>query len=136
MGNWAGPCYRQLVRKMLRSMVPLVLLLCGCGAPKPAAQAPDDELKRLLGSGAKVVDVRTPEEFARGHVKGAVNVPLRDIDLRIESIAADKDAPLLVHCQSGGRSARAKDILDRKGYTRVYDLGSLAHARQVMEGKE
>ncbi len=124
------------MRKILHSIVALVLLLLGCGAPKQVAQPPDDELKRLLGSGAKVVDVRTPGEFARGHVKGAVNVPLNDIDLRIESIAADKDAPLLVHCQSGHRSARAKDILDRKGYTRVYNLGSLAHARQVVEGKE
>jgi rhodanese-related sulfurtransferase len=41
-----------------------------------------------------------------------------------------------VHCQSGGRSARAKKLLDSQGYTQVEDLGSLAHAREVIEPKQ
>ena len=84
---------------------------------------------------AKVIDVRTPEEFAAGHINGAVNVPVNEIEQRIANVAPDKNAPLMVHCRSGQRSARAKTMLDRLGYANVTDLGSLAHARAVVEGK-
>jgi phage shock protein E len=93
--------------------------------------SPPASMPKLL-----VLDVRTPEEFNGGHVAGAVNVPLDELPMRISQVAPQKDAPLAVHCQSGGRSARAKKLLDSRGYTQVQDLGSLAHARQVLEGKQ
>jgi phage shock protein E len=84
---------------------------------------------------AKVIDVRTAEEYEIGHVKGATNIPVDQIETRIAGVVPDKSAPLVVHCQSGRRSARAKATLDKLGYTQVTDLGSLANARKVVEGK-
>ena len=92
-------------------------------------------MRKGVAARAKVIDVRTPEEFASGHVSGAVNVPVNEIEEKIASVAPDKSTPLMVHCRSGNRSARAKATLERLGYTNVTDLGSLAHAREVVEGK-
>lgn len=83
---------------------------------------------------AKVIDVRTPEEYASGHVQGAVNIPVSEIETRISEVAKSKDTPLAVHCRSGGRSARAASKLRQMGYTNVKDLGSYANAKATVEG--
>jgi phage shock protein E len=90
----------------------------------PSAAAPSVAGKSL------VLDVRTPEEYASGHVAGATNVPVDQVEKRISEVAPAKDAPLIVYCRSGRRSAAAKNILDRLGYTRVDDFGSYDSARQ------
>ena len=76
------------------------------------------------------VDVRTPGEYASGHVQDAVNIPLSDLQSRLAELGP-KDRPLAVYCRSGNRSAVAKRILVRAGFTRVVDLGSLADARRA-----
>src|SRR5215471_17752493 len=90
------------------------------------------EARRLLQAGAKVIDVRSREEFASGGVKGAVNLPLGVLAERIEAVAPDKATPLLVHCLSGGRSALAKSTLRRLGYREVRNLGSLGRAKRIV----
>mgnify|MGYP001023403061 CR=1 FL=1 len=90
--------------------------------------------KQLLIAGAKVIDVRSPAEFASGAVKGAINIPLGDVGSRVASVAPDKFAPLLVHCLSGGRSAIARRTLRRLGYTQVHNLGSLGRAKRIVGG--
>ena len=87
----------------------------------------------MLQAGAKVVDVRSPEEFDSGHVNGAVNIPLDELGQRIARIAPDKSAPLLIHCLSGGRSAIATNSLRRSGYTRAQNLGGLGRAKRIVE---
>jgi phage shock protein E len=82
-----------------------------------------------------VLDVRTPAEYASGHIDGALNLPIDELATRIGSVVPDKDTSIKVHCQSGGRSARAKKLLDQWGYANVEDLGSLAHAREVLTPK-
>lgn len=78
-----------------------------------------DELERL--SARTVIDVREPEEFAGGHVPGAINVPLETVP---ESAAAFADAgPVHVICQSGGRSANATDVLRAEGVDAVNVVG-------------
>ena len=72
--------------------------------------------------GAVLVDVRQPEEFASGHIAGAVNVPLSDI----EKADFYKDAQLFVYCLRGTRSRRAVGILKKMGYTRVKSIGGIA----------
>ncbi|MEY4385955.1 MAG: hypothetical protein RLY20_1238 [Verrucomicrobiota bacterium] len=89
--------------------------------------------KQLLNAGAKVIDVRSPAEFASGAVKGAINIPLESVASRIASVVPDKSTPLLVHCLSGGRSAVARGILRRAGYAHTHNLGSLARAKQIVE---
>jgi rhodanese-related sulfurtransferase len=67
-----------------------------------------------------VVDVRTPQEYAQGHLKGATNIPLSDLPLRIGGL--DRNRPILVYCQTGVRSAQASAILVNAGFTQVYDM--------------
>lgn len=89
------------------------------------------EARRLLAEGALLVDVRTPGEFASSRVPGAVNVPLADLPGAMQALAPDRQRVLLLHCQSGGRSGLAAMKLRSAGYQRVFNVGSLAQARQV-----
>ncbi len=118
-------------------MNPLLLLtFFACGAPSnadapgepadaieaPGAKRADidvAELKKRLGEGSTVlIDVRTVKEFATGHVPGAKNVPLRELDP-----AAYKSGPVYVICASGGRSSSATDRLVATGIDAVNITG-------------
>lgn len=93
-------------------------------APAPSASKVDGPRAReLVAAGAKLVDVRSPEEYAEKHVDGAVNVP---VDTVASSDLGPKDAPIVLYCHSGRRSAKAASTLAAKGYTRVYDLGAMS----------
>ena len=76
-------------------------------------------------SGAVLLDVRTPQEYAEGHIAGSRNIPLQTIG-RTSEIAADKNTPLFVHCLSGGRSRQAAAALKQMGYTNVTNIGGIA----------
>ena len=67
-----------------------------------------------------IVDVRTPGEFAQGHLKDAINIPLSDLPLRIDEL--DRNRPVLVYCQTGVRSAQASTILVNARFTQIYDM--------------
>ena len=73
---------------------------------------------------AILLDVRTREEYASGHIEGSRNLPLDEID-KVDSVIKDKNTPLYVHCLSGGRSARAAAYLKSKGYREVHDIGGI-----------
>ena len=70
-----------------------------------------------VASGKTIVDVRPATEFARGHFKGALNLPIEDMDRDYARIP--KDVPVFVNCATGAKSQKAFDILGRKGYTNV-----------------
>ena len=74
---------------------------------------------------AILLDVRTREEYASGHIEGSRNLPLDEID-KVDSVIKDKNTPLYVHCLSGGRSARAVAYLKAKGYGDVHDIGGIS----------
>ena len=82
-------------------------------------------------AGAKIIDVRSPDEFREGHVPGALNVPLGDLEGGIERVAPRREEVLLVHCLSGGRSGLARARLRRMGYRHVFNLGSLGRAQAL-----
>ena len=67
-----------------------------------------------------VLDVRTPQEYAAGHVPGAVNVPQEQLASRLAEVPKDKD--VVIYCRSGRRSALAADVLAANGYTRLSHL--------------
>lgn len=83
--------------------------------------------KHLIKEGAILLDVRTPEEFAAGHLDGAVNLDYTKIADEISKLVANKDQPIVVYCSAAKRSAQALDTLLRLGYTAVYNLGSMAN---------
>jgi len=67
-----------------------------------------------------VLDVRTPQEYAEGHVPGAVNVPQDQLASRLAEVPKDKD--VVIYCRSGRRSALAADVLAANGYSRLAHL--------------
>lgn len=71
---------------------------------------------------ASVVDVCAPDEFAAGHVSGAKNVPLGDLETKLGSVVKNKTAPLILVCASGTRSRRAVAIAKKLGYENAHSL--------------
>jgi len=86
--------------------------------------APDLDLPAMLASGAKLVDVRSPAEFASGHLDGAINMPLPDLDRRHKEL--DADGVVLLYCASGMRSRTAMNKLKAKGYSSAQNIGAMA----------
>lgn len=74
-----------------------------------------------------VLDVREEFEYKNGHIKGAKLLPVSQITSKMETMKLSQDTQLYVYCQSGGRSARACDILKKMGYEKVYNLGGIIH---------
>lgn len=70
-----------------------------------------------------LVDVRTPQEFASGHIPGAVNISLQELPSQLDSLP--KDQPIVLYCRSGARSNTAAQIMARAGFTEIYDLGGI-----------
>ncbi|OEF96962.1 rhodanese-like domain-containing protein [Desulfuribacillus alkaliarsenatis] len=67
-----------------------------------------------------MIDVRTPEEFAEGHVPGSINIPVGEIEERLDEL--DRDKSYLMMCRVGVRSERARDILVENGFGNVYNI--------------
>ena len=80
------------------------------------------EAVALSRDGYRVIDVREQGEWDAGHIPGATLLPLADVPQRIGEVEPDKDAPLLLHCAVGGRSARAAGWLTQMGYTNVVSM--------------
>lgn len=92
-----------------------------------------DAIKNLLGlektdfaelknNGAIILDVRSKSEFSGGHIKGAMNIPVSDLQNNLSKLK-NKNKPIITCCASGMRSASAKSILQNAGYTEVYNGG-------------
>lgn len=83
-----------------------------------------------------IIDVRTPEEYATGHINGAVNIPVSDLDEgRLGELAlVERDATLQLYCRSGARAAYACAILQSAGFTNAVNIGGLEEAMEVVAG--
>ncbi|MEN2982113.1 MAG: rhodanese-like domain-containing protein [Thermus sp.] len=107
-----------MTRRALLALLPLLLFACG---PKGSYQdVTPQALYGALGSGIVVVDVRTPAEFAQGHVPGAINLPVEAIAQWADRLPKDK--PVYLYCRSGNRSRQAAEYLKKKGYTNLYHV--------------
>lgn len=71
------------------------------------------------------IDVRTPEEYAEGHIEGAINLPLDNLEALIANQAPDLTDTIMVYCRSGNRSATAAKRLKELNYAIVFDLGGI-----------
>jgi len=99
-------------------------LLLTVARSRKGARATAAGVLAVVKAGAKIVDVRTPEEFARGAYPGAVNIPLAALPRRLDEIPRGK--PVVVYCASGMRSAMALRTLREAGYAEVLNAGALA----------
>jgi rhodanese-related sulfurtransferase len=83
---------------------------------------PAADFVALIQQGAMIVDVRSKGEFSGGHIKGAINIPLDELNNASNQLK-DKNKIIITCCASGMRSASGKNILSAKGYTHVYNGG-------------
>lgn len=84
---------------------------------------PSVDLGEVIKSGATIVDVRTKGEYAGGHVRGSINIPLDQLSNNLKKFKS-KDQVIVTCCASGMRSASAKSILKSSGFTNVHNGGS------------
>ena len=114
------------------------MLLGGCsdlffvpdktGMVRDYAQITQEEAKRMMAEeeGYVILDVRRPDEYAEGHIPGAVCLPNEDIvEGERPAELPDTDQIILVYCRSGNRSKQAAEKLFRTGYTAVYEFGGI-----------
>ncbi len=126
------------MRAMLRTLATLLVSLASV-APALAAEATASALssvppgivdgataQRLVAAGARLVDVRTQQEFDAGHLPGAVLIPYDQIAARAAELGS-KEAPIVLYCRTGRRTAIAKSALEALGFTRVWDLKGLTN---------
>ena len=90
---------------------------------KPDMQSSLEQFRNT--DGAVLLDVRTPGEYAGGHIPGSKNLPLQSI-FDIAKLVPDVQTPVFVYCQSGARSHRAAAFLEKSGYAAVTDLGGIS----------
>lgn len=88
-----------------------------------------------IDNGALIVDVRTAEEFAAGHLKNAINVPFEEIATEFKQRAIAKDTNIVLYCRSGRRSGIAFDSLVTEGYTNGYNGGGFETLSQFKQGQ-
>lgn len=112
----------------MKTLIPVLIASLCCGGISPAAEpatvTPEAAAKWLVKTpAAKILDVRTKEEFATGHLSKAVLIPWTDEDFKTRA-AKELDAgkPVLVYCRSGRRSAEAAAALVKLGFTDVRGL--------------
>ncbi len=95
------------------------------------AQTDNKSLAELIKKGAFLVDVRTPEEFKEGSVKGATNIPLDQVQNELAKFKGKEN--IIVFCRSGNRSGQAKSILNKNGFNNVTNGGTWQNVSQFVK---
>ena len=120
--------------KKFKRLLPFILsimLLSSCTSPDVSAdsyrQISMDEAVEIMKkeSGYIILDVRRPDEYAEGHIPGAINVPNESIGSDDISALPDKAQLILVYCRSGRRSKEAAGKLVKLGYTNIVEFGGI-----------
>jgi rhodanese-related sulfurtransferase len=91
----------------------------------------NDALAQIINNGAYLVDVRTPQEFAEGSAKGAINIPLDKVQSQLAKFK-DKEH-IVVFCRSGNRSSQAKSILEQNGFKNVTNGGTWQNVNSLIK---
>ena len=121
------------MKRMIPILLMMTLLLTGCAVPKPATEANTyrqitmQEAVEMMEKEENyiILDVRTHEEFAAGHIPGAMVIPHDEVFERAEAEILEKDVPVFVYCRSGNRSRTASKALVELGYSEVYEFGGI-----------
>lgn len=122
---------RRLLTAVGRPVIGLMLLVLGLTAcpgqsdgPVASGAALDAErfASAITENSSVVLDVRTPQEFASGHLKDAINIDVEAADFATKTAALDKSKSYAIYCRSGNRSGVAMKQLQAAGFTHVYHL--------------
>ena len=90
-----------------------------------------NNMKDIIEKGAFLVDVRTPEEFAAGHVNASVNIPLDQLANHLDAFQGKEN--IIVFCRSGARSGMAKSILEQAGFNAVTNGGGWLDIKALID---
>ena len=129
------------MRKMKR-LLPFVLslmLLSSCGNAGSSSsgyrQISMDEAVKMMRDEKDyiILDVRRPDEYAKGHIPGAINVPNEEIGTAEIAELPDKSQQILVYCRSGRRSKEASEKLVKLGYTNIVEFGGILDYKGEIE---
>ncbi len=113
---------------MLFISLPLFgMTACSDGGTNSYEQITPEQAKTIMDTESDyiTIDARTTEEFAKGHIKGAILIPEYEIADRAEKELSDKEQLILVYCRSGRRSKIASEELVKLGYTNVKEFGGI-----------
>lgn len=107
-----------------KGLLIVLTLLVSCTVNAQKAETIDNAqlVMFLEDDNIQLLDVRTPEEVAKGIIKGATVINFYDKDFEEQVSKLDKDVPLVVYCAAGGRSAKTGVKLSKLGFKTVYDL--------------
>jgi len=125
---------RSVVRILIAATSVVTVAGCGSATEPTAAVAPTSAADPAYGSidaaqvaalsadGVTVIDVRTPEEYAEGHVEGAELIDFYEPTFAERIAELDRDREYIVYCRSGNRSGQAVDLMEQLGFGRVWEL--------------
>lgn len=105
-----------------------LLVLCFC---LPAMAEVPEQSSGAIPENAVWIDVRSPGEYAGGHLAGAASIPFDGIEVGIAPLKLEKDTPIYLYCAVGGRAEIAKKRLEALNYTQVVNVGGLEDARKL-----
>jgi rhodanese-related sulfurtransferase len=118
-------------------LIPIVIGVAMLVALLPAntqAELSEAKAREHLQNGARVVDVRTVEEYKSKSLTNVVNIPLYVIKTKFPTIITNKSELVLLHCRTGRRSGLAETELRALGYTNVFNIGSFEKAQKILTG--
>ena len=112
--------------------IPLLVFVIAAGGNAQKQAAPASEARPAAQAQAQAapaasdtvwIDVRTPQEFAGGHLPGAINLPVDGFAQTFPTLGLSRDAVVALYCRSGGRAGRALAIARELGYAKAYNAG-------------
>lgn len=120
---------KQRLKHIIALLLMVLVLFTGCGGLGSATYTQVDGAKAqtMMKESDEyiIVDVRTPKEYAKMHIKGAINVPNESIGDEAVAELPDKEQQIFVYCRSGRRSKQASDKLAAIGYSNIVEFGGI-----------
>ena len=89
-----------------------------------------EQIIHKVKNGARIVDVRSPMEFAGGHFAGAVNIPVQELQFRVNEVGAPHES-IILYCASGARSGMAAMMLSQMGFSDVVNAGGVRNMQML-----
>lgn len=119
---------------LLGAIISFFAASCMRTARQESAAGPSkaEQAASLIKGGAVVIDVRSPAEYAEGHVDGALNIPHTEIASRLAEIAGHQNDPIVLYCRSGRRAGLAEATLQEQGFTNVLNAGGYETLRDSL----
>lgn len=119
--------------KTMRWILIMLLPFFFANCNQAQTSAKSKQVKPITSPKSILIDVRKVGEYQQGSAGDAINIPVNDLENRLDELPKDKSVEITVFCLSGGRSAHAKVILEDYGYTNVQNGGTVNQMRAKLK---